>query len=307
MRENNPLVSIIVITYNSAKFVLETLESAKAQSYQNIELIVSDDCSSDNTVEICREWIEENKDRFVRTELITVSENTGIPANCNRGVRAAQGEWVKLIAGDDALMENAITDVIQFVQNKNIYLLQTSAEVYNESLDFDYKKGIWQPSDDNRFFSADALTQFKLLKFWFNLNAPAMFINRKVILDIPFDEEFKKIEDFPYWLAVTRKGFKISCKNIKTVKYRIHNHSVQSLGDNAFWTQEQLETIIKIFSKYYSDYKGSYPYYKHHLYLSMVKNGFNKNYGVYKILLLSIIKLNLLFSTYYIKKTTKGK
>ena len=47
-----PLVSIIVITYNSAKFVLETLESAKAQTYQNIELIISDDCSSDNTIEI---------------------------------------------------------------------------------------------------------------------------------------------------------------------------------------------------------------------------------------------------------------
>ena len=53
VEENNPLVSINVITYNSSKFVLETLESAKAQTYQNIELIVSDDCSTDNTVEIC--------------------------------------------------------------------------------------------------------------------------------------------------------------------------------------------------------------------------------------------------------------
>ena len=64
MQEGNPLVSIIVITYNSSKYVLETLESAKAQTYQNIELIVTDDCSNDNTVEICRKWIEENKERF---------------------------------------------------------------------------------------------------------------------------------------------------------------------------------------------------------------------------------------------------
>ena len=106
--EKQPLVSIIVITYNSSKYVLETLESAKAQTYQNIELIVSDDCSIDNTVEICREWIENNKERFVRTELITAEKNTGIPANCNRGVKAAQGEWVKLIAGDDILYNNCI-------------------------------------------------------------------------------------------------------------------------------------------------------------------------------------------------------
>ncbi len=57
----NPLVSIIVITYNSSKYVLETLESAKAQTYQNIELIVSDDGSTDNTIEICKIWIEKTR------------------------------------------------------------------------------------------------------------------------------------------------------------------------------------------------------------------------------------------------------
>ena len=59
-----PLVSIIVITYNSAKYVLETLESAKNQTYQNIELIISDDCSIDNTVDICTRWLNENKDEI---------------------------------------------------------------------------------------------------------------------------------------------------------------------------------------------------------------------------------------------------
>lgn len=49
----NPLFSIIVITYNSSVFVLETLESAKNQAYQNIELIISDDGSTDETVAIC--------------------------------------------------------------------------------------------------------------------------------------------------------------------------------------------------------------------------------------------------------------
>ena len=79
-----PLVSIVIITYKSSAYVLETLESAKAQTYRNIELIVTDDCSPDNTVEICKDWIENNKDCFVRTELITVPENTGISLNCNR-------------------------------------------------------------------------------------------------------------------------------------------------------------------------------------------------------------------------------
>ena len=77
----SPLVSITVITYNSAKYVIETLESAKAQTYQNIELIISDDHSTDNTVKDCRQWIEKNKEWFIRTVLITIPENTGVPAN----------------------------------------------------------------------------------------------------------------------------------------------------------------------------------------------------------------------------------
>ncbi len=112
-----PLVSIIVITYNSSKYLIETLESAKAQTYQNIELIISDDASQDDTVEIYEKWIAENHERFVRTELITVEKNKGISANCNRGIRTSKGEWVKLIAGDDILMDDCIQDYINFINN----------------------------------------------------------------------------------------------------------------------------------------------------------------------------------------------
>ncbi|MBH2024900.1 MAG: glycosyltransferase, partial [Flavobacteriales bacterium] len=87
MLENrNPLVSVVVITYNSSKYVMETLESVKAQTYENIELIISDDGSTDHTIEMCRVWLAQNNNRFPKTKLLTVEENTGIPANCNRGV-----------------------------------------------------------------------------------------------------------------------------------------------------------------------------------------------------------------------------
>jgi alpha-1,3-rhamnosyltransferase len=57
----------------------------KAHVYQNIELIVSDDCSVDNTLEICRMWIENNlKERFV-SKIVVVQKNTGIASNCSRG------------------------------------------------------------------------------------------------------------------------------------------------------------------------------------------------------------------------------
>ncbi|TXH52940.1 MAG: glycosyltransferase family 2 protein, partial [Bacteroidia bacterium] len=108
-RDKHPLVSIIVVTYNSSKFVLETLESAKSQTYQNIELLISDDGSTDDTLQICKDWLTQNKDRFVHTELITVEKNTGIPANCNRGIKAANGEWITFIDSDDTVNENYLS------------------------------------------------------------------------------------------------------------------------------------------------------------------------------------------------------
>lgn len=106
----NPLISVVIITYNSSKYILETLESIKAQSYKNIELIVSDDCSTDNSVELSTKWINENRDRFTNAKIITTPVNTGISANCNRGLRECTGEWIKILSGDDILLKNSIKD-----------------------------------------------------------------------------------------------------------------------------------------------------------------------------------------------------
>jgi glycosyltransferase involved in cell wall biosynthesis len=235
--KNEPLVSIIVITYNSAKFVLETLESAKTQTYENIELIVSDDASTDDTVEICHTWIGKNKNRFVRTELITVPENTGIPANCNRGLRAAKGEWVKFIAGDDALYEHAIQSNISFV-HKNPYVkaLFTSMDEYQTS--FNCSSLLQKVPSSN---SIDVFLKLKTAKdqYFFLITTggflgvtPTAFILRRFIVDADgFDERFKHNEDLPMWIKLTKIGVKFYFNPIITVKYRRHNLNIDNVGN----------------------------------------------------------------------------
>ena len=131
-----PSVSIAVVTYNSAKTILETLESIKVQTYPNLELIISDDCSTDHTVSLCREWVEKNKERFDRVELITAEKNTGVSANFNRAEAACQGEWVKPIAGDDLLMPNCIEECVNYAEkHPDAYAIFGRAKAFGASME----------------------------------------------------------------------------------------------------------------------------------------------------------------------------
>lgn len=223
-----PLVSIIVITYNSAKYVLETLESAKAQTFENIELIVSDDSSSDNTVEICRNWIEANKERFVRTELISIEKNAGIPANCNRGVKAAHGEWVKLIAGDDILDAKCIQLNIEYINtnlNAKVVISNIVTFQYDSHNIKNGKKHI--PNNlDTLKGTTNAKIQYRALLYQYFGNSPSLFILKAIITEIGYDENIQFMEDFPFALNATKLGYTFNYLDAVTVYYRFSDKSV---------------------------------------------------------------------------------
>ena len=221
-KEELPLVSVPVITYNSAKTVIETLESVKAQTYPNIELIISDDCSTDNTVELCCEWIEKNNARFARTELITVEKNTGVSANNNRVEAACLGEWVKGIAGDDIMLPNCIQDCMDYVNTHpdTVYLFGRQDAF---GADAEYCEKI-NKNFDYSFFSLSKEEQLHYLIFKGNcVPATTVFYNRKKAKEIGItnDERIPLLEDWPKWINLLRAGVKLHFVDKVLVKYRI--------------------------------------------------------------------------------------
>lgn len=293
--KNNPLVSIVVITYNSAKYVLETLESAKAQTYQNIELIVSDDCSTDNTVEICRNWIDENKDRFVRTELITVEKNTGIAPNCNRGLYKAEGEWVKFIAGDDILLNNGINKAVVFINSKlnlNIFASKEK-KIINNTIQNNNNE-----YNNNRllFFKCiDSNKQFKLLLKRNYITAPTVFFKKALWDNIKFNENIPNLEDYPYWIEVTKMGYYIDFLDDFTVGYRLHFESESGFETNTIFNQfykKDFEFRKSYLFKYYSTimkYNTCYNYY-----IKLVFEKLNLNNEKYRLLYILMLKINIM-------------
>lgn len=229
-----PLVSVVVITYNSSKYVLETLDSIKLQSYGNIELIVTDDCSPDDTVDICRKWIDENSGRFAGAELITVEKNTGISGNCNRGLYAARGEWIKIIAGDDLLENDCISEYMSFTRtDPSIRYVSCKITMFS-----DQERKYEPVSAPDSFFQVSAERQLRYLLAKGNFIVGAsVFLNVGLTRELGgFDERFPMIDDYPLFIKICDAGYKFHLLVKPLVRYRIHEGNI-SLSGNSLFTE----------------------------------------------------------------------
>jgi glycosyltransferase involved in cell wall biosynthesis len=229
MSNLKPLVSICVVTYNSSKYVLETLESAKTQTYKNVELIISDDSSTDNTVEMCREWVEKNKGRFVRAEIITTLKNTGISPNCNRGIGAAKGEWIKEIAGDDLLLPKCIeTYLIKAREMPSNIVFFSKVCLFGDHNLVDQER-FWESKYCVFDRCKSAQEQCRELIAVGNFLPAASSFYRKELWEKMhgFDEDIKLLEDRPFWLKCTLNGYIMHLVGETLVKYRVSENSIQ--------------------------------------------------------------------------------
>ncbi|KAA6340147.1 putative glycosyltransferase EpsE [termite gut metagenome] len=241
---NQLLVSIVVITYNSSKYVLETLESAKVQTYQNIELIVSDDCSTDDTVDVCQNWLDENKERFVRTELLTVLKNTGVSANCNRGYKVAKGEWIKGVAGDDMLFPHSISDYLSFVIKTQCDICFGKLMFFGDNEELVEKSQVFYEKNYYPYLKMDQKSQLnEILKRLF-VPGPGLFYSKVLWDEVGgFDEKYPFCEEYPFTYKILNMGKQIYFIDTPLLLYRIREGSlcrdVLGLNDRVFRDNRQ--------------------------------------------------------------------
>lgn len=110
-----PLVSVITPTYNAAKFIRNTIDSVKQQTYPHWELLLIDDCSTDETVQIIQEELKDS-----RIHLITLTHNGGAAVARNTGITAAKGRYIAFLDSDDLWLPQKLEKQVQFMQEKDI-------------------------------------------------------------------------------------------------------------------------------------------------------------------------------------------
>ena len=257
--KDKPLVSVCVFTFNSTSTIVETLDSIYNQTYENIELIISDDCSKDNTIEVCQGWLSTHSSRFRDTRIVTVEKNTGTNANVNRGYRAANGVWVKPFAGDDILKPNAIDVLVS-------YCIKNGCEVCISKVDFFgdddriAQKIISYDMFYARYKDLSVKQKYNLLLGTCVLPTPSMILSKRLIEELGYlDESLRVYEEWPWLLKILEYGYDIPYIEDKLILYRCVNGSLSStVFDKNNTSQLYQSARYKIFEdamKFYKEYR----------------------------------------------------
>lgn len=259
-----PLVSVWVLTYNSSETVIETLDSIKQQTYENLELIISDDFSHDNTVEICEQWVKKNEGRFVRTQIVTSDRNSGVPSNCNRAVKACMGEYQKCIAGDDILLPDCIKDNLDYMNQHPEALI-----VFSRCQRFTVENGkkregkIYPLAADEKIMQSSI--KHVLLRMYCGPFIPActLFARTKLFDQFQFLEEYRAFEDTPFYITLLRNGIKLHYFEKVTVLYRIAEstcHSTTKFRSAAVLEANRMFLYRELYEELTTKYPDIYKY-----------------------------------------------
>jgi len=224
-----PLVTIVTPTFNNADYLSETIESVLSQTYDNIEYVVINDGSTDNT----REILEQFKDRCT----VIHQENAGQSETLNRGWAKAKGTILGYISSDDRLGPECIAESVKVLESDN--------SIVATYCDFDLidSNGNWVRSVITENFDAKRLTEDLVCQ-----PGPGAFFRSDAFNRVGgWNKELRQTPDFEFWLRLQLVGgFKRIPENL--ADFRIHENST-SFRMVSVSNSDEMVNVVKIFSQ----------------------------------------------------------
>ena len=182
------LVSIIMPSYNTEKYIKETINSVLNQTYKNWELIIVDDCSSDNTDEIVRS-ITDDRIKYLKNKV-----NSGAAITRNRALKEAKGKWIAFLDSDDLWKKEKLEKQMNFMKENNYYFSYTN---YIEVDENDNPNG-------KKVTGPKKITKTGMFNYCWPGCLTVMYDADKIgLIQI---EDIKKNNDYAMWLKICRKA-----------------------------------------------------------------------------------------------------
>lgn len=231
------LVTIILLHYNQMEYIFEALDSILTQDYSQIELIITDDCSSDFNEKEIRDYIEKHKKNNIKNYIINVNEkNIGTVKTLNKCIQMASGKYLSFFAADDRLNnEFVVSKYVEAFKEKDadVYAFQclmcdnNLKNVYFKFVDKNTKKIFNKPNNKKVF-------ERMVLGCAFASGATVFKTN--LLKEHPFDEKYKVVEDWAYYIKLAKLNKKILYYDYLALDHRDGgvSHSEDSPGVKAY-------------------------------------------------------------------------
>lgn len=204
------LISVITPSYNSSEFVLETIRSVQAQTYTNWEMLIVDDCSTDNSVELIKQ--EAAKDS--RIKLFQLSQNSGAAVTRNTAIQNAKGDFLAFLDADDLWEPTKLETQITFmIEHKAAFTYTRYIAVDKESNDL--RKNLRFP---------DKVSYKDLLKTC-SIGCLTVMIDKTAFNDVSMPL-LRRGQDYALWLRLLKETEYAYCIPELLAKYRIAENSL---------------------------------------------------------------------------------
>lgn len=234
---NNPRISVVTVCFNAEKCIGKTIDSVVGQTYGNVEYIIVDGNSTDDTLRIVSQ-----KTAGYDVKIISEPDN-GIYDAMNKGAGMATGDYIEFLnAGDVFLNEDILENVAEFISSND-------GDIFYGSIEYMYPDGhredrIYGPSCGKKIYylTGDCI------------NHQAMFALKRCF-DEPFDTAYKLLADREWMMRMHKKGYKYTSMPFKVCGYSLDEGSA-SLSNSVLCKQEADACIKKHFSKGYWIYAG---------------------------------------------------
>ena len=195
--QHSPLVSVICLCYNHEKYVEEALESVINQSYTNIELIIIDDCSTDNSKKVIEKWLLKHP----TITFISNKRNLGNTTSFNKAVKFSKGEYIIDLATDDILLKDCVATQVETFKNsayKNLGIVYGNVSIIDENNNF----------ITNYYTEEDFPQSGDIYKMVISRSAKicsvSSMVKKKVFDTIGFYNEKLAYEDLDIWVKASR-------------------------------------------------------------------------------------------------------
>ena len=233
-------ITIVVVTYCSARYVIETLDAIYNQTYPFIHLIISDDQSPDDTVQVCQDWLDIHKKRFLTAQIIQTPKNLGAVGNCQQALTHITTELYIMTAGDDYLAPTHVEKCVE----KYATMPEAGLVYTNAYLVLEKEGGRFLEEDISKFKEGYIFDDLLQLRFW--PKSTGWMLRRDAVESVGGYNTDVWVEDYDLALRIASK-YPIGWVDEYLTYYRLHYTNVG--GESMKLIRAHIATIQK-----YKDY-----------------------------------------------------